>query len=431
MRFNFLIILLLCNYIFSQSLLNRAVGGEQIFGSARSYSMGFTHSLNANNSSVIRYNPSLLSHISKNKNFVFDFQINSSLIKERRSILVKDYFGDFLTYADYLNNDNFYSDFQGGIIFNFKNNISLSASYLPLSTFDYNYSEEVRGSADVEDGEVGMKDPLVGYQIFNTSGKLNTISLGFSTNLNNSHIGFGYHQVLNTKIIDDIHIDSLTTQIQNLSLVQDYYKEASFNDLGGYYSIGTSYINNQILISFNFEEDFLIKTDQYQEFNFSNSLGVISYLDSSNTEFILSGLNYYKPQKFNFGISYKSRKNSDLKVSAEYEFNKINASENNYTYLTDYNIYKLGFEYILPSSIPIRAGLLYKTSPIVLIPDQSIITFGTGGQFKNIFYDLGCSYSLFDYYYPDLFPVEDTIDNGFDKITESHFNFIFTLRYLF
>ena len=104
---------------------------------------------------------------------------------------------------------------------------------------------------------------------------------------------------------------------------------------------------------------------------------------------------------------------------------------NNYTYLTDYNIYKLGFVYILPSSIPIRAGLLYKTSPIVLIPDQSIITFGTGGQFKNIFYDLGCSYSLFDYYYPDLFPVEDTIDNGFDKITESHFNFIFTLRYLF
>ena len=76
MRFKFLIILLLCNYIFSQSLLNRAVGGEQIFGSARSYSMGFTHSLNANNSSVIRYNPSLLSHISKNKNFVFDFQIN-------------------------------------------------------------------------------------------------------------------------------------------------------------------------------------------------------------------------------------------------------------------------------------------------------------------------------------------------------------------
>ena len=40
-------------------------------------------------------------------------------------------------------------------------------------------------------------------------------------------------------------------------------------------------------------------------------------------------------------------------------------------------------------------------------------------------------YSIFDYYYPDLFPVEDTIDNGFDKITESHFNFIFTLRYLF
>ena len=67
----------------------------------------------------------------------------------------------------------------------------------------------------------------------------------------------------------------------------------------------------------------------------------------------------------------------------------------------------------------------------MLIQDQSIITFGTGGKFKNIFYDVGCSYLLFDYYYPDLFPIEGTIHNGFDKITESKFDLIFTLRYLF
>ena len=65
------------------------------------------------------------------------------------------------------------------------------------------------------------------------------------------------------------------------------------------------------------------------------------------------------------------------------------------------------------------------------MPDQSSITCGTGGKFKNIFYDLGISYSLFDYYYPDLFPVEGSLDNGFDKITESKFDFIFTIRYLF
>ena len=65
------------------------------------------------------------------------------------------------------------------MIINFKN-ITLATAFLPLTTFDYDYTEEVRGSADIEDGDVGMKDPLVGYQIFNTSGKLNSLSLGAS-----------------------------------------------------------------------------------------------------------------------------------------------------------------------------------------------------------------------------------------------------------
>ena len=70
MRFKLLFIFILCNYIFGQSLLNRAVGGDNSFGSARSYGMGFTHTINTNNSSMIRYNPSLLSYVAKNQLFI-------------------------------------------------------------------------------------------------------------------------------------------------------------------------------------------------------------------------------------------------------------------------------------------------------------------------------------------------------------------------
>ena len=105
-----IILLLLISFIFNQSLLNRALGDQQLFGDARSYSMGFTHSINANNSSLIRYNPSIIG--STIEKFSIDAQINNSFIKERRSILVKDYFGDFLTYADYVNNNNANSNFQ-------------------------------------------------------------------------------------------------------------------------------------------------------------------------------------------------------------------------------------------------------------------------------------------------------------------------------
>ena len=242
-----IIFLLIISFIFNQSLLNRALGNQQLFGDARSYSMGFTHSINTNNSSLIRYNPSLIG--STIEKFSIDAQINNSFIKERRSILVKDYFGDFLTYADYVNNDNYNYNFQLGARANIKNKFGIGLAMLPLASFNYNYIEEVRGSASVEDGDVGFKDPLVGYHIFNTEGQLNTLSFGLSFDASYFNFGFGYHRVLELEIIDDIHVDSLTTDIQNFSLVEDYYSKNSFDNLGQYYSLGLSFKTNELVIN--------------------------------------------------------------------------------------------------------------------------------------------------------------------------------------
>ena len=100
-------------------------------------------------------------------------------------------------------------------------------------------------------------------------------------------------------------------------------------------------------------------------------------MDSSNdNNFIDSlGVNYYKPEKIHFGLSYNPRSNSDLTVTSEIEHNK--SYQTSYIINTHYT-YKFGFEYILPSNIPIRAGLSYKTSPISSLPDQAIITCGSG-----------------------------------------------------
>jgi len=421
MRFK-IILLFTISFLFNQSLLNRALGDQQLFGDARSYSMGFTHSINTNNSSLIRYNPSLLGF--KEKDFSFDFQMNNSFVKERRSILVKDYFGDFLTYADYVNNDNANYNFQLGGMGSIQNKFGIGLAVLPLASFNYNYIEEVRGSASVEDGDVGFKDPLVGYHVFNTSGQLNTLSAGLSFNANYFNIGFGYHKVLKSEIIDDIHVDSLTTDIQNFSLVENHYSKESFDDLGQYYSLGITFKTNQLLFVCVLEPDLLISKGIDSTYFDSDA---ISYLNDSGTEFDRTGLYHYKPEKLIFGLSYNPMTNRDLTVSAEYESNKIKDKNNN---LKDYDVYKLGFEYMLPSSIPIRAGLIHQTSAISLIPNQSILTFGTGNNFKNIIYDIGLSYTLFDYFYPDLFPIEDSSQNSFDKITESKLNILLTVQYL-
>jgi len=442
MHFKF-IILLIISFLFNQSLFNRGLGNQQLFGDARSYAMGLTHSVNAYNSSLIRFNPSLIGLATKNHRITFDFQSNYSLINERRSFITTDFFDGFLTYGDYISNDQINNNFQLGMMGNLKNKISFGLALLPLASFDYNYTEEVRRGQSVTGGDIGYKDPLEGYHVFKTEGQLNTLSLGLSFNMHNFYIGIGYHKILDSKITDDIHIDTLTTDIQNLASIQDYYSEKSFKNLGDYYSLGASFKTNELLLSFVLEPDLLIKEDFCTCSPVSSSSstifinGVISYFDDDNTIFNPIGIYHYKPQKFILGLSYNPISNRSLVVSTEFESNRAHTVDNigvsASSILKDYNIYKLGFEYILPSNIPIRAGLIHHTSGISLIPNKSILTFGTGSNFKNILYDIGVSYTLFDYYYSDLFPVESTITHPTnpDKITESNLNFIFTFRYLF
>ena len=63
------------------------------------------------------------------------------------------------------------------------------------------------------------------------------------------------------------------------------------------------------------------------------------------------------------------------------------------------------------------------------LPDQSIITWGSGGQYGQFAYDFSCSYTFFDYYYPTLFIVTDEEYNNFDQIIDSKFSFILGVKY--
>ena len=139
----------------------------------------------------------------------------------------------------------------------------------------------------------------------------------------------------------------------------------------------------------------------------------------------MKGINYYKPSQFSFGVSYNPKDNSDLTISSELQYNQYNQ----FSYFKDSYIYKFGFEYILPSEIPIRAGLIYKQSPMTILPDQSIITWGSGGSYGQFAYDFSCSYTFFDYYYPTLFVVTDEEYNNFDQILDSNFSFILGIKY--
>tara|TARA_B100000085_G_scaffold285519_1_gene321861 strand:- start:21 stop:1316 length:1296 start_codon:yes stop_codon:yes gene_type:complete len=429
MRFKIFFTIIFLNLILTQSFLNRAIGEELTYGSVKSFAMGSTHATNGDNSSLLRFNPSLLgTTLIENPSFI-DFQMNLNSISERRSILVKDYFGDFLTYADYLNNVNMYNFFQGGFLSKV-GNFTLGAAYLPLASFNYDYSEEVRGSADIEDGEVGLKDPLEGYHQFNSSGTLNSISFGFSytTNLKESelHFGLSFNQTLDTEIKDIFRVDTLRSDFENLALINNYSSNNTYNTKDVFLNFGMSLLKDDYLFTFSTEQDLLIQTENFNSYNFIDSLGIISYLDDSNTNFILRGINFYKPARYNIGFSYNPIDNSNLTVSSELEYNQFNET----TFFKDSKSFKFGFEYILPSNVPIRAGIIYKESFMNTLPDQAIISAGSGGSYGQLHYDYAVSYTFFDYFYPDLFLLESDTYTNFDQITDSKLNFTLGLKYL-
>ena len=164
MHCRILILILFITLMSGQSLFNRWVGSDPFMGSPRSTAMGSTHLLNSTGSSNVRFNPANLGNI--NTKLGFDIQVNRSSVFERCSMPVRDSFGEFLTHADYVANEFSYYGISGGIVSSLKIPVLGTAEvgfhYGPLTHFTYQYSEEVRGSYRIEDGEYASKDPIVG-----------------------------------------------------------------------------------------------------------------------------------------------------------------------------------------------------------------------------------------------------------------------------
>ena len=192
MHYRLLILFFSFTLLSGQSLLNRFIGTEPFRGSARATSMGDTHLLNSTGSTNVRFNPANLGMMQSKLGF--NFQINRSSVFERWSMPVKDFFGAFLQYADYVANEFNYYGFRGGITVNTKlfglGRTGLGAHYAPLSHFTYHYVEEVRGDNKIEDGELASKDPIVGYQNLSTDGSLMVSSLGGGLQLNAPDVSY-------------------------------------------------------------------------------------------------------------------------------------------------------------------------------------------------------------------------------------------------
>mgnify|MGYP001164829403 FL=1 len=369
-------------------------------------------------------------------------------------------FEDFLTETDYVSNQfsNFYGSF--GIIWNStklkgnhktnKGNFGFGYSFTTLASFDYRYEEEVRYETSFEDGESGNKDPLLGFHVYSNEGHLQlaSVGLGYSFSNNNSNnqsvaIGFSINHILGSSISDYAHIDTAfysvnTEYYNNLSAIKDH--KATYNTLSKSYKsysleLPLTAYSKQSAIILAGETEALLETTNYSSYDLSPLSSLpwfLEYNDLTNQyEFILEGVQYYKPKKFTFGLRLKKYRTLIVFETVEQMYSEFNP------YFNDVSEYKIAFEHKFRMGSDIRMGLSYK-EPLVnsLFGPISIFTLGSNRKIsKRLNADFAISYYITDYNYDDIFRTSNTSYNDCaehcEKITESNISISTTFKWNF
>ena len=374
--------ILFFQFSWSQLFLNRSIGGDSFLNSARSSAMGETNSTSMRTSGLILKNPAGMLRLPAGTQLDISAGTNSTL--ERRSILVKDFFGDFLTMGDYVATRSSYSYFQGGLITrNNSENVltAFSFMYSPLTTFNYSYSEEVRGELSIEDGEIDSKDPLAGYHTLQTSGSLELYSFGFAIGLKDNpslHLGFGLHMPSPSVFRDKIRVDSLftTEDLSNLSSVEEY--DTSYV-LPEEFSNDNSFLTLSIdmditpTIRLNISAETLLKLVTDSSFinpgDSTYGLPSLTSMDSEtgNVFFTPKCIHYVKPEKLRIGFQYTPQSTMPSTLSFEWEQVRYSRLKVTNVEVKNINILKIGFEYLALNSIPVRAGIIFKEMPLEVL----------------------------------------------------------------
>ncbi len=415
----------------SQSLFNRFLGADSFSGSARSTAMGNTHLLNSTGSHNVRFNPAMLS----NKNNSFDFQVNRFSSFERWSMPMRDSFDEVLVYGDYVSDE--FSKFlvSGGATMSLKipfiGNFGVGFRHYPLTHFTYAYSEEVRGSYRLEDGEYSSKDPIVGYQNLNVNGVIYTSSIGASATLNlfgdfKTSVGGSINLTQPFTLDEHVGIDTLYSDVTtNLAEYPDIDKSYDIDSDMFISASAQIDLTASSVVGLFYEAELQLNTDNnYVHINPTD--GLFQYW--ANNVYTPFGLNYLKPQLIGFSWGYTSTTTQSLSFS--FEVDQI--SYNNHLNLDDFYKWKFGFEYLTQLGTPVRGGLVFSTSPLNSVPSSTMFTFGSGKTIGKILVDISGTYQLYTYKYPDLFIVENDVrPNYYDTIRDSQLNLSLSVSYSF
>ena len=476
-RIKYILIIFSLSLVFSQSNFNRLLGEDIFYGDARSMAIGNTFMTTGSIGNLILNNPSKIASL--NNNFILSAQFNGRFNNERKGVVVKDFFDDVITEADYVFNQNTYYNSSFSLLLNRDLNefITFGFAYMhtPYLSFDYHYKEEVRGDSDAPDGYIGSSDPLLGFQILESNGKTNIQSIGFSfvvNYLNNRKISFGLgvNKIESFKIKDYAYVDtvSVTEDLSNLSNISPFI---NIFDVRPEQSNFISYsftipILKDLDFIYSYEEDNDISSINYIDYQLSPYIGLPVLMDFNNNNqlvYQILGLHYNKPEKNSIGFIYKPKSTNSLLISFEatsknkkhylsewycYDItdNQVNCDGSEESSILDNLVieeklheFRLGFEHFVSYGFPIRAGFHYIEQPFEF-DAISIFTMGTGKNFNtsigpNGSIDFAINYKMNSYRYYDIFPIQTNVfdsvcsdDVKCNNVKESQLSFLTTIK---
>ena len=425
-------LLLVFNLLISQSFFNHVVGDEIGFQSARSHAMGHTHFMNSNTSALTLRNPSKLALLDIDS-FQLDFNLSNFSYHERRSIDLKDFFGDFLTEGDYVSNLNSkgYTHF-GGIVpskISPDYNFIIAYSYGPWSSLDYRYEEEVRGSISFDDGVVGTRDILEGYHILEHSGVIYMQSLAIAIGMPSTFsIGLGFNQLKSGSYAYRMEATEVADSFDNLASVLNIdgnidYEGETFR------SVSMTGVFDKIEISLGVEDNAFIKSSDDFENNFDITMGLPFYSQmniNSDLEYVSMGIRIEKPKKHKLGINLKDGFGYNYRLLSFEIIDNI-FSDNMYQ---DFKKINLGLEYAREGR-SLRLGLSYKEPVFQTLSPLTLFCFGISEKMDRTTFDVAASYSYQKYQYKDLFSVQDDVRPDYDNVHESNWSVVSTISHNF
>jgi len=395
------------------------IGQTWQFPDARSLALGGAGSVSLAAPGAMLYNPGSLTQIDKTVSL--DISLNSRKLEERRSYPLYDRFESFLINSTYVINNNWYPEFQGGLVFNIPaagipSLVIATGTYLETD-HQYTYLEEVRENV--------FGDRLIAYNQIRAAGilrrysaavagavpALSGLSLGIQAGLLQGNVE--YREEVNYVQENQrlLFLDQ-SRELENTPLVLSF---------GAVYR-ASERISTGIDIVLPYSVKFKSVSDgnHYQE--------TIEY-----------------PLKLNGGFEFRARQKlqARLNVDLGYEFwsgkkysSQIGGNISATQKFDDVFYFKAGIEHIFFNKVPFRVGTQYRTSYLARGSTQTLIGAGTGFFQKNWQVDVAGAFSRTSYRWEDLF--DDALyvnDPNFqsridlDTVDESTFFMVLSVKY--